>query len=96
MSSPDIAAGAVAATLLGWRRSWSAYIGGGPGACGRGAGGASGGWRVASSYHERVMAGFDLLRRRRRFEALMEPAGLPVAELAVVHHTPVAVPRSAR
>jgi cation transport regulator ChaC len=51
---------------------------------------------VASSYHERVMAGFDLLRQRRRFEALTEPAGVPVAELAVVHHTPVAVPRSAR
>jgi hypothetical protein len=41
-------------------------------------------------------ASVDLLRQRRRFEALTEPAGLPVAELAVVQHTPVAVPRSAR
>jgi cation transport regulator ChaC len=51
---------------------------------------------VASGYHERVLAGFDVLRQRRRFEMLTEPAGVPVADLAVVHHTPVAVPRSAR
>jgi cation transport regulator ChaC len=51
---------------------------------------------IASSYHHRVLAGFDLLRQRRRFEMLTEPPNVPVADLAVVHHTPVAVPRSAR
>ena len=51
---------------------------------------------VAGDYHERVMAGFELLDERGRFEALTEPAGVPVAELAVVHRAPVAEPRSAR
>ena len=51
---------------------------------------------VASSYLGRVTAGFDLLRQRRRFEMLTEPPGAPVADLAVVHHAPPAVPRSAR
>jgi cation transport regulator ChaC len=51
---------------------------------------------VASSYHERVMAGFESLDERQRFEALTEPADAPVAELAVVHQAPVAVPRSVR
>ena len=36
---------------------------------------------IASSYHERVLAGFDLLRQRRRFEMLTEPANVPVADL---------------
>ena len=51
---------------------------------------------VASSYHERVLAGFDVLRQRRRFLALTEPAGVPVAELSLVRHAPVTVPRSVR
>jgi cation transport regulator ChaC len=51
---------------------------------------------VASSYLERVLAGFDLLRQRRRFEMLTEPPSAPIADLAVVHHAPPAVPRSAR
>jgi cation transport regulator ChaC len=51
---------------------------------------------VASSYHERVMAGFDVLDERQRFEALTEPADAPVAELSVVHRASVAEPRSAR
>jgi cation transport regulator ChaC len=51
---------------------------------------------IASSYHERVMAGFDVLRQRRRFERLTEPADVPVAELSLVHHAPLAVPRSVR
>jgi hypothetical protein len=51
---------------------------------------------IASSYHERVLAGFDALRERRRFERLTEPADLPVAALSLVRHTPVAVPRSVR
>jgi cation transport regulator ChaC len=50
---------------------------------------------VASSYRERVMAGFEVLGQRRRFEALTAPPGAPVAELAVVHRAPVAVPRTA-
>ena len=51
---------------------------------------------IASSYLERVLAGFDALRQRRRFEALTEPAGVPVADLSLVPHAPVAVPRSVR
>ena len=51
---------------------------------------------IASSYHERVLAGFDVLRQRRRFEALTAPAGRPVADLSLVRHAPVAVPRSVR
>jgi hypothetical protein len=42
------------------------------------------------------MAGFDVLRQRRRFERLTEPADVPVAELSLVHHAPPAVPRSVR
>ena len=51
---------------------------------------------MASSYHERVLAGFDVLRQRRRFEALTEPAGVAVADLSLVRDAPVAVPRSVR
>ena len=51
---------------------------------------------VASSYRERVMTGFELLGQRRRFDALTEPARVPVADLEVVHRAPVAEPRSAR
>ena len=51
---------------------------------------------VARSYHQRVVAGFDALRQRRRFEMLTEPAGVPVAELSLVRHAPETVPRSAR
>jgi hypothetical protein len=36
---------------------------------------------IASSYHRRVLAGFDLLRQRRRFEMLTEPPDVPVADL---------------
>jgi cation transport regulator ChaC len=51
---------------------------------------------IASSYQERVLAGFDVLRQRRRFELLTEPAGVRVADLSLVYHAPVAVPRSVR
>ena len=51
---------------------------------------------IASSYLERVLAGFDALRQRRRFELLTEPPGVPVANLSLVRHGPVAVPRSVR
>jgi cation transport regulator ChaC len=51
---------------------------------------------IASSYHERVLAGFDVLRQRRRFELLTKPARMPVADLSLVRHAPVAVPRSVR
>jgi cation transport regulator ChaC len=51
---------------------------------------------IASSYQERVLAGFDVLRQRRRFELLTEPPGVPVADLALVRDAPVAVPRSVR
>jgi cation transport regulator ChaC len=51
---------------------------------------------IASGYQERVLAGFDVLRQRRRFELLTEPAGVPVAELSLVRDAPVAVPRSVR
>jgi cation transport regulator ChaC len=51
---------------------------------------------IASSYSERVMAGFELLGQRARFDALTEPPRAPVADLTVVRRAPVAVPRSAR
>jgi cation transport regulator ChaC len=51
---------------------------------------------IASSYQERVLAGFDVLRQRQRFELLTEPAGVPVADLSLVRHAPVLVPRSVR
>jgi cation transport regulator ChaC len=51
---------------------------------------------IASSYHERVLAGFASLRQRRRFAMLTEPSSLPVAQLSLVRHAPLAVPRSAR
>jgi hypothetical protein len=51
---------------------------------------------IASSYRERVLAGFDVLRQRRRFERLTEPAGVPIADLSLVRHAPLAVPRSVR
>lgn len=51
---------------------------------------------IASSYRQRVLAGFDSLRQRRRFAMLTEPSSVPVAELALVRHAPLAVPRSAR
>ena len=92
--------GAVAADLHGWRRSWSVamdnsvdlpdykhYVG---------PDGHRPDLMVASSYHERVLAGFDVLRQRRRFERLTEPAGVPIADLSLVRHAPLAVPRSVR
>jgi hypothetical protein len=51
---------------------------------------------IASSYLQRVQAGFDALRQRRRFDLLTEPTGVPVADLMLVRHVPVAVPRSVR
>ena len=51
---------------------------------------------IASSYLRRVQAGFDALRQRQRFDLLTEPAGVPVADLSLVRHAPVAVPRSVR
>ena len=51
---------------------------------------------IASSYQERVLAGFDVLRQRRRFALLTEPADVPVADLSLVRHAPVIVPRSVR
>jgi cation transport regulator ChaC len=51
---------------------------------------------IASSYLQRVHAGFDALRQRRRFEVLTAPTHVPVAKLSVVRHAPVAVPRSVR
>lgn len=51
---------------------------------------------IASSYQERVMAGFDVLRQRRRFDLLTAPASAPVADLSLVRNAPVAVPRSVR
>jgi hypothetical protein len=48
------------------------------------------------SISERVPAGFDGLRQRRRFAMLTEPSSVPVAELALVRHAPLTVPRSAR
>ena len=51
---------------------------------------------IASSYQERVLAGFEALRQRRRFELLTEPAVVPVADLSLVRDAPVAVPRSVR
>jgi hypothetical protein len=51
---------------------------------------------IASSCQERVLAGFESLRQRRRFAMLTERASVPVAELSLVRHAPLAVPRSAR
>lgn len=43
---------------------------------------------IASSYLERVLAGFDALGQRDRFERLTAPMPAPVAELEVVLHAP--------
>ncbi|HEX6697300.1 MAG TPA: hypothetical protein VF080_10910 [Solirubrobacteraceae bacterium] len=43
-----------------------------------------------------MLAGFDVLRQRERFKRLTEPADVPVAELSLVRHAPLAVPRSVR
>jgi hypothetical protein len=51
---------------------------------------------IASSDLQRVQAGFDALRQRRRLHLLTKPAGVPVADLSLVRHAPVAVPRSVR
>ena len=47
---------------------------------------------IASSYHERVLAGFDALGRREQFERLTAPMPAPVVELEVVLHAPRAEP----
>jgi hypothetical protein len=48
---------------------------------------------VADSYRDRVLAGFTLLGGRARFESSTGPAPR-LAELAVVHAAPPAVPRA--
>ena len=48
---------------------------------------------IASSYHERVLAGFDALGRRERFERLTAPMPAPIVDLEVVLHAPRAEPR---
>lgn len=50
---------------------------------------------IASSYHERVLAGFEALGQRDRFTRLTAPAPAPVADLEVVLAAPRAEPRSA-
>ena len=47
---------------------------------------------IASSYHERVLAGFEALGRRERFERLTAPVPAPVVDLEVVVHAPRAEP----
>ena len=80
--------GAIAADLHGWRRSRSVAM--------------DNGVELPNYKHyvapdgARVLAGFDVLRQRRRFLRLTEPAGVPVAELALVRHAAVTVPRSVR
>lgn len=51
---------------------------------------------IASSYLERVLAGFDALGQRDRFDRLTAPAPAPVADLEVVLAAPRAEPRSTR
>jgi cation transport regulator ChaC len=50
---------------------------------------------IASSYHERVLEGFDRLGQRDRFARLTAPPPAPVADLEVVLAAPRAEPRSA-
>ena len=50
---------------------------------------------IASSYHERVLAGFDLLGQRDRFARLTAAPPAPVTDLEVVLHAPRTEPRSA-
>jgi gamma-glutamyl AIG2-like cyclotransferase len=47
---------------------------------------------IASSYYEEVLAGFDRLGQRARFDRLTEPLPAPVVELEVVLHAPRAEP----
>jgi cation transport regulator ChaC len=47
---------------------------------------------IASSYYDRVLAGFDQLGQRERFDRLTEPLPAPVVELEVVLHAPRAEP----
>jgi hypothetical protein len=49
---------------------------------------------IASSYHKRVLAGFEGLGQRERFERLTEPMPAPVVDLEVVLAAPRAEPRS--
>jgi len=51
---------------------------------------------IASSYHERVLAGFDLLGQRDRFARLTAPPPAPVADLEVVLDAARAEPRATR
>ena len=48
---------------------------------------------IASTYLERVLAGFEALGERERFERLTTPMPAPVVELEVVFHAPRAEPR---
>ena len=43
---------------------------------------------IASSYHERVLAGFDGLGDRERFARLTAPMPAPIVDLEVVLHAP--------
>jgi hypothetical protein len=48
---------------------------------------------IASSYHERVLAGFDALGQRELFDRLTAPMPGPIIDLEVVLHAPRAEPR---
>jgi cation transport regulator ChaC len=48
---------------------------------------------IASTYHARVLEGFDGLGQRERFERLTAPMPAPVVDLEVVLHAPRAKPR---
>ena len=48
---------------------------------------------IASSYYQRVLAGFDALGRREHFERLTAPMPAPVVDLEVVFHAARAEPR---
>jgi hypothetical protein len=48
---------------------------------------------IASSYYERVLAGFDALGLRERFERLTAPMPAPIVDLDIVLHAPRAEPR---
>ena len=49
---------------------------------------------IASSYHERVVAGFEGLGQRERFERLTAPTPAPIVDLEVVLHAPRVEPRT--
>jgi cation transport regulator ChaC len=51
---------------------------------------------IASTYHERVLAGFDRLGQRELFDRLTAPMPAPVLDLEVVLAAPRAEPSSAR